>query len=209
MGKKPSSQTFVASSAVVHPTARVGKGTKIWAFSQIAEHASIGKDCVIGNGVYVDRFVKIGSRVRIHNKALLYHGVVIKDDVFIGPGVCFTNDSWPRSGLTRNLKGKSWTVHKGASIGANATILPDVTIGSHAVIGCGAVVTRDAPPQSLMYGNPARIKGWVCRCGFVLRQTSFTENERRIPCEACGSFIPLPRDFSHHPVDSKGSGRVR
>ncbi len=192
MDKRKSSQAFIAPSAVVDPTARIGRGTKIWAFSQIAEHARIGSECVIGNGVYIDRHVKIGNRVRIHNKALLYHGVVIEDDVFIGPGVCFTNDPWPRSGMTRNLKGRSWTVHKGASIGANATVLPDVVIGAYAVVGCGSVVTHHVPDQVLVYGNPAKLKGFVCRCGFVMKEISSLGNSKSIRCPSCGKAISLP-----------------
>lgn len=191
MGTKKSSETFIAPSAIIDPTAQVGKGTRVWAYSQIAEHARIGNDCVIANGVYIDRYVKVGNRVRIHNKALLYHGVLIEDDVFIGPGVCFTNDPMPRSGITRDLKGKSWTIHQGASIGANATILPDISIGSYAVIGAGSLVSHDVPSYALVYGNPARIRGFVCPCGFVFRITTPSE-KKSIECESCGKLIPLP-----------------
>ena len=146
---------------------------------------------MIGNGAYIDRFVKIGDRVRIHNKVLLYHGVIIEDDVFIGPAACFTNDESPRSGKTRNLMGKSWTVGKGASIGANATILPDVEIGAYAMIGAGSVVTKDVPKHTAVCGNPARITGRACYCGNVLKQEASTM-KKAIPCDLCGKSVPFP-----------------
>jgi UDP-2-acetamido-3-amino-2,3-dideoxy-glucuronate N-acetyltransferase len=157
MGKKKLALTTIAPTALIHPSARIGRGTKIWAFAQVAEHAVVGRDCTIGNGAYIDRHVKIGNRVRIHNKALLYHGVIVEDDVFIGPGVCFTNDSYPTSRSTRNLKGKAWYVRTGASIGANATILPDLEIGENSIVGAGSVVTKNVPPNAIVCGNPARV----------------------------------------------------
>ena len=177
-----------AVSSIIHPTAKIGRGTRIWAYTQIAEHATIGKQCVIGNGVYVDRFVTIGDRVRIHNKALLYHGVTIKDDVFIGPAVCFTNDNVPRSGKTRNLKGVGWTVGKGASIGANATILPDVEIGEYAMVGAGSVVTKDIPKHAVVCGNPARFTGIACCCGNIIKRKNIS-HRTTVKCNACGKTI--------------------
>lgn len=156
MGKTKSQEINVAESALIDPTAKIGRGTKIWAFVQVAEYAEIGEDCIIGNGAYIDRYVKLGNRVRIHNKALLYHGVVLEDDVFVGPGVCFTNDPWPKSGETRDMEGQRWVVGTGASIGANATILPNVTIGKNAVIGAGSVVTKDVEAGAVVCGNPAK-----------------------------------------------------
>lgn len=161
MDKKKSkvlNKVFIDKRAVVSKTAKIGNGTKIWAFAQIGDKAKIGKNCVIGNGVYVDRNVIIGNNVKIHNKALLYNGLVIEDNCFIGPGVCFTNDKYPTYNDTRNLKGISWKIKKGASIGANATILPDVNIGSNAVVGAGAVVTKSVPDGAIVCGNPARKK---------------------------------------------------
>ncbi|MDD5218266.1 MAG: acyltransferase [Candidatus Omnitrophica bacterium] len=189
MAKKKPYGTYLAPNAVIDPTARIGKGTRIWAFCQVAEHAVIGKDCVLANGVYVDRYVEVGNRVRIHNKALLYHGVIVEDDVFIGPGACFTNDPWPRSGLTRDLKGKSWTVHRGASIGANATVLPDISIGAYAVIGAGSVVTRPVRPHALVYGNPARERGLVCRCGQVMKDYPVELSKNKIICAKCKKVL--------------------
>ena len=119
----------------------------------------IGRDCVIGNGVYIDRNVKIGCNVKIHNKSCIYNGIVIEDDVFIGPHVCFTNDKNPSSDKTRDLEGVSWIVGTGASIGANVTVLPDVNIGKGASIGAGSVVTKNVPDEAIYFGNPARQQG--------------------------------------------------
>lgn len=160
MGKrksKISSKVFIHETALISETACIASGTKIWAFVQIGENARIGKDCVIGNGVYVDRNVIIGNNVKVHNKALLYNGLIVEDNCFIGPGVCFTNDKYPKYNKTRNLKKVSWRVKKGASIGANTVILPDVTIGKGAVIGAGSVVTKDVADKTTVCGNPARV----------------------------------------------------
>lgn len=150
-------KVFIDKRAVVSKTAKIGEGTKIWAFAQIGDNAKIGENCVIGNGVYVDRNVIIGDNVKIHNKALLYNGIVVEDNCFIGPGVCFSNDKFPYYNKTRDLTSRSWRVKKGASIGANATILPDVNIGSNAIVGAGSVVTKSVPDGAIVYGNPARI----------------------------------------------------
>ncbi len=162
---------FIHSTAQVSRTAKIGDGTKVWSFVQVMDNAVIGKNCNLGNGCYVDRSVKVGNNVRIHNKALLYHGLVVEDDVFIGPAACFTNDKNPRHNLTRNLEGISWKVCRGASVGACAVIMPDVNIGRYAMVGAGAVVTKDVPPHALVLGNPARISGFVCECGQKLSES--------------------------------------
>ncbi len=161
MGKTKSKileKVFIDKRAVVSKTAKIGEGTKIWAFAQIGDHARIGKNCLIGNGVYIDRNVVVGNNVKIHNKALLYNGLVVEENCFIGSGTCFTNDKFPSYNKTRDLSGISWRVKKGASIGANATILPNVNIGRDAIVGAGSVVTKSVPDGSVVYGNPARIK---------------------------------------------------
>jgi len=161
MGKRKSgilSGTYIDKTAIVAKTAKIGKGTKVWAFVQIGENALIGENCVIGNGAYIDRNVAVGNNVKIHNKALLYDGLVVEDNCFIGPGACFTNDKFPCCNKTRDLSGVSWRLKEGASVGANATILPDVSIGKNSVVGAGSVVTKSIPDNVVVCGNPARIK---------------------------------------------------
>ncbi|MBI4982307.1 MAG: N-acetyltransferase [Candidatus Omnitrophica bacterium] len=159
MGKIKSQKltdAYIHPTAIISPTAKIGKGTKIWAFVQIGDNAKIGKNCVVGNGAYVDRNVLVGNNVKIHNKALLYDGLIVEDNCFIGPGACFTNDKHPCFNKTRCLKGVSWRLRKGASVGANAVILPDINIGFNAVIGAGSVVTKSVASGVLVCGNPAR-----------------------------------------------------
>ncbi|MBW2993119.1 acetyltransferase [Candidatus Woesearchaeota archaeon] len=162
-------------SAEVSDKAEIGEGTYIWNNAQIRENAKIGKTCIISKNVYIDANVIIVDNVKIQNNVSVYCGVTIEDGVFIGPHVCFTNDKIPRA-INRDgtLKlGCNWEVSKilvkkGASIGANATILPGVIIGEFAMIGSGAVVTKDVPDYGLVFGNPAKLKGLVCKCGAKL-----------------------------------------
>ena len=193
MAPSASSQPLIEPSALIAPTAKVGAGTRIWAFVQVGESAVIGENCVVGNGAYIDRHVVIGDRVRIHNKALLYHGVIVGNDVFVGPGVCFTNDPWPRSGATRDMREARWRVGRGASVGANATILPDLNLGEYSVVGAGSVVTKSVSAFALVTGNPARQRGWVCPCGEVVR----FQDSKFIPlpekCTACGKAFASNR----------------
>ncbi len=155
---------FVHPSAEVAPDAVIGPGTRIWHGAQVREGAVIGANCVLGKGVYVDRGVCIGSGVRIQNGVSLYAGVQVEDDVFIGPEVTFTNDRYPRA-FAGSWELVPTLVKRGASIGANATIVCGVTIGEYAMVGAGAVVTRDVPPFAMVYGNPARVMGKVDRRG--------------------------------------------
>lgn len=170
------------ASVKIHPTASVsdraviGAGTMIWNQAQVREDAHIGNECIIGKDVYIDFSVSIGDRVKIQNGVLIYHGATIESGVFIGPGVLFTNDKKPRAiNPDGTLKGNDdWVVGKihvsyGASIGAGAVILPDVTIGRFALIAAGAVVTRDVPDHGLVVGNPARLVGYVCKCAERLK----------------------------------------
>lgn len=164
-------------SVIIHPTASVsneteiGEGTRVWNQAQIRENTRIGKNCIIGKDVYIDFDVEIGDNVKIQNGALLYHGVILESGVFVGPGVIFTNDKRPRAiNPDGSLKGNDdWEVGQsricyGSSIGAGAVILPNVTIGSFALVAAGAVVTRDVPDHALVVGNPARQVGYVCKC---------------------------------------------
>ena len=162
---------FIHPSAEVEPGAEIGTGTRIWRQAHIRAHARIGEQCNIGKGVYVESHVRIGSRVKIQNHASLFEGVTVEDGVFIGPHVCFTNDLYPRA-ITPDGKLKSgddWEitptlVKYGASIGAGAVIVCGMVIGEFALVGAGSVVTKDVAPYTLVIGNPARPRGYVCRC---------------------------------------------
>lgn len=168
---------YVHPTADLSPKATIGKDTRIWHQSQVREGAHIGAGCILGKGVYVDFDVVIGNRVKIQNYASIYHGALIEDGVFIGPYVCLTNDKRPRAITTDGaLKNDDdWElghirIRYGASIGAGTIILPDVTIGRYALVGAGALVTRDVPSHGLVVGSPARLIGYVCQCGQRLTQ---------------------------------------
>jgi UDP-2-acetamido-3-amino-2,3-dideoxy-glucuronate N-acetyltransferase len=158
---------FVHESAYVDEPVKIGAGTKIWHFSHVMAGAEIGENCTLGQNVFVGRNVKIGNNVKIQNNVSVYEGVTLEDDVFCGPSVVFTNVKTPRSAFPRNTSQDfiPTLVKQGASIGANATIVCGVTIGRHALVGAGAVVTKDVPGHALVYGNPGDVKGWVCQCG--------------------------------------------
>ena len=156
--------TYFHPTAEVSPDADIGEGTKIWNHSQVREGARIGKNCNFGKNVYIDSDVQIGDNVKIQNNVNVYHGVTIEDDVFLGPSMTFTNDMYPRA-VNNGWVVTPILVKKGASIGANATITPGVTIGEYAMVGAGSVVTRNVPAHTLVVGNPAKIIGAVCKCG--------------------------------------------
>jgi acetyltransferase-like isoleucine patch superfamily enzyme len=181
---------FIHETAEVSKDAVIGEGTKIWHHAQIREGVSIGRDCVIGKGVYIDHHVAIGSRVKIQNYVSVYAGVSIEDDVLLAPNCTFTNDYYPRA------FNSDWTitptrVKKGASIGANATILCGTTIGEYSMIGIGASVTHDTLPHALMAGNPARLRGFVCRCGVKFADVTYTEKKMRMSCGKCRSTFEV------------------
>jgi UDP-2-acetamido-3-amino-2,3-dideoxy-glucuronate N-acetyltransferase len=159
---------FVHESSYVDEPCEIGAGTKIWHFSHVMKHAQIGSDCVIGQNVNVAARVVIGDRCKIQNNVSLYEGVILEDEVFCGPSMVFTNVINPRSGIDRKAEFKRTLVRMGATIGANATILCGVTVGRHAFIGAGAVVTSDVPDYALMVGVPAIRKGWMGRHGHRL-----------------------------------------
>ena len=163
---------MIHPTAEVSPTAQIGEGTRIWHQAHIREGAVIGRNCIIGKDVYVDFGVVVGSHVKIQNGALLYHGLTVEDGVFIGPQACMTNDRSPRAITAEGQVQTSadWAVgairiRYGASIGAGAIILPDVSVGRFAMVAAGAVVTHSVPDHGLVMGVPARLVAYACHCG--------------------------------------------
>ena len=176
----------IHETAEVSKEAVIGRGTKVWHYVQIREGAQIGEDCSIGKGAYIDIDVKIGNRVKIQNGVGVYRGVTIEDDVFLGPYCSFTNDPYPRA-FPADWQVASTLLKKGCSIGANATVVCGVTIGEYYLIAAGAVVTVDTLPFSLMLGNPARWKSFVCLCGRELRKIKGDASKIELECSKCGS----------------------
>lgn len=167
------STLFVHESAVIDQPCTIGEGTKIWHFSHIMANCTIGKNCNIGQNVVVSPEVIIGNGVKVQNNVSLYTGVVCEDDVFIGPSAVFTNVINPRSAISRKDQYRKTLVKKGATIGANATIVCGNTLGEYCFIGAGSVVTRDIPDYAIYIGNPARHSGWMSKNGHRLE---FDEN---------------------------------
>lgn len=174
-------KVFIHRSSCVDKGARIGEGTKIWYFCHVCEGAEIGRDCNIGQNVFIDKGVRIGDRVKIQNNVSVYAGVTVKTGAFLGPSCVFTNVKNPRSMFPRERADYLDTVvGRGASIGANATVVCGHDIGDHSFIGAGAVVTKNTPAYSLMVGNPARQIGWMCECG---ERLDFKGSSAK--CEAC------------------------
>lgn len=172
-------------TAVIDEGAIVGEGTNIWHFSHVMKGARIGKDCSLGQNVFVGARAVIGDGCKIQNNVSVYDDVVLGDEVFVGPSAVFTNVVNPRAFLVRKEEYRRTEVGRGASIGANATIVCGHTIGEYAFIGAGAVVTKDVPAYALMVGVPARRIGWVCRCGVTLG--AVTPPVRTTICYDCGA----------------------
>jgi len=191
---RPMSDLFIHPLAVIDEGAKIGEGTRIWHFAHVRGTASIGKNCIIGKDVYIDADVVIGSNVKIQNGVSVYKGVTIEDDVFCGPHMTFTNDLYPRAfGDTFEII--DTRVKKGATIGANATIVCNTTLGEYCMIGSGAVVTKDVPAHGLVVGNPARLVGYVCMCGQPLSEEDSKDDEFiTMICSACDSKIKISRN---------------
>lgn len=162
---------FAHHTAVIDASCSIGAKTRIWHFSHVMPGAEIGEACNIGQNVVIAPGVKLGRNVKIQNNVSVYTGVTCEDDVFLGPSVVFTNVKTPRSHVNRRGRYAPTVIRKGATIGANATVVCGVEIGEYALVGAGAVVTRDVPGYAVVYGNPATVRGWACRCGAILRFT--------------------------------------
>jgi len=189
----------VHPSADVSDQAELGTGTRVWHEAQVREGAVIGVECVIGKGVYVDAGVHIGNRCKLQNGVFVFHGFNLEDGVFLGPGVMLLNDKNPRAiNADGSLKSDAdWTtsqglVMNGASVGGGVVVLPGVSIGRFAMVGSGAVVTKDVPDHGLVYGNPARLKGFSCMCGNQLNEAGVQGVAMTMDCPACGRTVSIP-----------------
>ncbi len=175
------SDPFIHESAYVDDGALIGADTRIWHFCHVNPGAVIGERCSLGQNVVVMPGVRIGNNVKIQNNVSLYEGVTLEDDVFCGPSMVFTNVMNPRSHVSRKHEYQPTLVQRGATIGANATVVCGTTLGRYAFIGAGAVITKDVPAFALMAGVPARRIGWMCRCGERLPDAGVGT------CQACGT----------------------
>jgi len=176
---------FVHESAYIDEPCSIGRDTKIWHFSHVMKNSRIGEKCNIGQNVVISPDVMIGNNVKIQNNVSVYTGCTLEDDVFCGPSMVFTNVVNPRSHVIRKHEYKTTLVRRGASLGANCTVVCGITIGRYAFVGAGSVVTRDVPDYALVYGNPARLRGWMCACGVDLGFGK--SNGGRAKCTACGA----------------------
>jgi len=181
---------FIHPTAIIDPNCQIGDGTKIWHFSHLMPHCKIGKNCNLGQNVFVAEGVTIGDHVKVQNNVSIYAGVEVEDDVFLGPSMVFTNVLNPRSFIERKSEFKKTLVRKGATIGANATIVCGNSIGRYALVGAGAVVTKPVLDYALMVGNPAVQIGWVSEYGHTL---SFDEQGRAV-CPESGQQYRLEQN---------------
>jgi len=171
----------IHKTAIVDEPSQIGAGTKIWHWTHVMPKAKIGQDCSLGQNVYIGSAAEIGNNVKIQNNVSVYDKVILEDNVFCGPSCVFTNDPNPRAEYSHRDSWQQTLVKKGASIGANATVICGNTIGQYAFIGAGSVVTKDIPDYGLAYGNPAKFIGFVCECGTKL---DFAENKEST-CKNC------------------------
>lgn len=172
---------YVHPTAIVDDGARIGAGTKLWHFVHVCAGAELGPKCVLGQNVFVAPRVKLGNGVKVQNNVSIYEGVTVEDDAFLGPSCVFTNVINPRSFIERKAEFRPTNVGRGASIGANATIVCGHTVGEYALVGAGSVVTKDVPAYALVVGVPARLIGHVCKCAVRLPKGE------SVVCPSCGS----------------------
>lgn len=181
---------LIHHTADIHSSVKIGEETSVWNDAQIREGTVIGSSCIIAKGVFIDRNTKIGNNVKIQNYASIYHWTTIGNGVFVGPYVCITNDKSPRAITPQGKlkKDKDWkanttTVQQGASLGAGTIVLPGITIGEYALIGAGSLVTSDVAPYTLLYGFPASVRGYVCKCGTVVSKNKI--KPKNLICSEC------------------------
>jgi UDP-2-acetamido-3-amino-2,3-dideoxy-glucuronate N-acetyltransferase len=184
---------MVHESSYVDDGAIVGAGTRIWHFCHVNAGAVIGERCSIGQNVVVMPRVRLGNNVKVQNNVSIYEGVECEDDVFLGPSMVFTNVTNPRSHVSRKHEYKSTPVKRGASVGANATVVCGNTLGEYCFVGAGAVVTRDVPPFALVAGVPARVIGWMCRCGVRLSLPAEPSERSMARCAECETEFVVSR----------------
>jgi acetyltransferase-like isoleucine patch superfamily enzyme len=196
---------YIHATADVDASATIGNGTRIWHRVHIREKTRIGRLCTVSKDVYVDAGVVIGDRVKIQNGVSVYHGVTVEDDVFLGPHMAFTNDETPRA-FSTDWKIVPTLVRRGASIGANATIVCGVTIGAYSMVAAGATVTNDVPPHALVIGSPARVVAYICREGHRMRPLSALDYEGAYRCDRCDEELRV----TYMVIDSpSASGRPK
>lgn len=176
---------FVHESSYVDSPCEIGEGTKIWHFSHVMKDSRIGRNCNIGQNVVISPQCVIGNNVKIQNNVSVYTGVILEDDVFCGPSMVFTNVYNPRSHVERKSEYRQTLVKRGATIGANATVVCGTTLGRYSFVGAGAVVTRDVPDYAMVYGNPAKLRGWCCACGEKLPLGAAPPEGHTVECARC------------------------
>jgi len=192
---------MIHPSADVSDDAEIGDGTRIWHQAQVRQGAGIGRECIIGKGVYIDLEVRVGDRCKLQNGVFVFHGFDLEDGVFVGPGAMLLNDKNPRAiNPDGTLKSdEDWTVShglikRGASLGGGVVVLPGVNVGSFAMVGSGAVVTRDVPDHGLAFGNPARLNGFVCAAGHPLAVASTEDDGVHLRCPVDASTLVIPAE---------------